>query len=83
MNEKICATAILYFDSDNVTDTHLSLRTNADPSISRIKYPQDSYNYLERVFGTSLRDDDAALQLQTFGDVKTPQGRLLAFPNTL
>lgn len=83
MNERICATALFYLDSENVTDSHLSFRMQTNSYLQDdISTGQDQYNYLERVYGTGMGCSDAAC-LQTFGDVKTPQGRLLAFPNVL
>ncbi|KAL6884769.1 hypothetical protein GGI43DRAFT_419254 [Trichoderma evansii] len=81
MNERICATALFYLDSENVTDSHLSFRMQTDSYLSDdVRAGQDQFNYLERVYGTGLKQNRAAC-LQTYGDVKTPQGRLLAFPN--
>lgn len=83
MNERICATALFYLDSENVTDSHLSFRMQTDMYLQDdMPSGQDQYNYLERVYGTGLGQYQAAC-LQTYGDVKTPQGRLLAFPNVL
>ncbi|XWW92309.1 hypothetical protein V2A60_000232 [Cordyceps javanica] len=42
----------------------------------------DAYNWLENVHGTCLGHAYAQCW-QPYGDVKTPQGRILAFPNTL
>jgi hypothetical protein len=39
---------------------------------------QDSYNWLERVYGAQLNGGEC---LQQYGSVETKQGRLLAFPN--
>ncbi|KAL7917333.1 hypothetical protein ACQKWADRAFT_307037 [Trichoderma austrokoningii] len=80
MNERICATALFYLDSENVTDSHLSFRMQTDSYLQdKISTGQDQYNYLERVYGTGLGNSGTCLQ--NYGDVKTPQGRLLAFPN--
>ncbi|KAK5991331.1 hypothetical protein PT974_09612 [Cladobotryum mycophilum] len=91
MNEKICATALFYIDSENVTSSHLSFRMPTSTYINDdMKSGQDRYNYLERVYGTAFggvgdhRDAEEGGPgscLQTFGDVETPEGRLLAFPN--
>ncbi|KAM0261009.1 hypothetical protein ACHAQJ_002444 [Trichoderma viride] len=81
MNERICATALFYLDSENVTDSHLSFRMQTDQDLQGdISTGQDQYNYLERVYGTGLGQFQASC-LQNYGDVKTPQGRMLAFPN--
>ena len=86
MNERICATALYYVGCENVTDSKLAFRMSTDSYVSdKIQTGQDEYNWLERVFGVSLGNSgglpDACLQ--TFGDVKTRQGRVLAFPNVL
>jgi hypothetical protein len=47
---------------------------------------QDAYNCLERIYGTSLAGFEISRKdsrLQTYGDVVTRQGRVLAFPNIL
>ncbi|KAL7944157.1 hypothetical protein V8C42DRAFT_327860 [Trichoderma barbatum] len=80
MNERICATALFYLDSENVTDSHLSFRMQTSTDLQHdISAGQDNYNWLERVYGTSL--DNGGPCLQNYGDVQTNQGRLLAFPN--
>ncbi|KAF4470972.1 hypothetical protein FALBO_2113 [Fusarium albosuccineum] len=84
MNEKICATALYYLDSDNVTSSHLAFRMQTTPYFNDdVSAGQDEYNYLERVYGTSLgpANGSAGSCIQNFGDVETRQGRLLAFPN--
>lgn len=86
MNEKICATALYYLDSDNITPSHLSFRMRTDMYIdTEISAGQDEYNYLERVYGTALgpAGEESSPCDQTFGDVETREGRLLAFPNVL
>ncbi|KAJ4859779.1 hypothetical protein T069G_04767 [Trichoderma breve] len=80
MNERICATALFYLDSENVTDSHLSFRMQTSAYLNeRISTGQDNYNWLERVFGTRL--GHGASCIQNYGDVKTCEGRVLAFPN--
>lgn len=82
MNERICATALFYLDSENVTESHLSFRMQTDSFLQeQISSGQDQYNYLERVYGTDLGHGSSCLQ--TYGDVRTWQGRFLAFPNVL
>ncbi len=83
MNEKIVATALFYLDSENVTDSHISFRAQTSSHLSDdIETGQDAYNWLERVYGTCLGHAYAECW-QPYGDVRTPQGRILAFPNTL
>ncbi|EEU41751.1 uncharacterized protein NECHADRAFT_87785 [Fusarium vanettenii 77-13-4] len=84
VSEKICATALYYLDSDIVTPSHLSFRTQTDSYLSdRIHAKQDEYNWLERVYGTALRGYGFSTCVQNFRDGQTKQGRLLAFPNML
>jgi hypothetical protein len=83
MNERICATALYYLDSENVTSSHLSFRMQTSPYQDDLQdiAGQDDYNWLERVYGTALSSSGACLQY--YGSVETRQGRLLAFPNVL
>ncbi|KAL9562711.1 hypothetical protein ACKAV7_013275 [Fusarium commune] len=85
MNEKIAATALYYFDSENVTPSRLSFRTQTSSYLNDdIKAGQDGYNYLERVYGTDLGTQVGFSRscVQSYGDVGTPEGRLLAFPTS-
>ncbi|KAJ3492066.1 hypothetical protein NLG97_g5475 [Lecanicillium saksenae] len=83
MNEKIVATALFYIDSENIKDSHIAFRAQTDSYLGDdIQTGQNAYNWLERVHGTCFGEDRAQCW-QPYGDVKTPQGRVLAFPNTL
>ncbi|KAH8886347.1 hypothetical protein GQ53DRAFT_727710 [Thozetella sp. PMI_491] len=86
MNEHICATALYYLDSENVTTSHLAFRTQTDRDQEDLSSlaGQDSYNWLEQVYGTALGGGGGAEQacLQYYGTVETRQAHLLAFPNT-
>lgn len=86
MNERICATALYYVDCENVTASKLAFRMSTDSYFGdKMRVGQDEYNWLEKIHGVSLGHSgglpDACLQ--TYGDVETRQGRLLAFPNVL
>ncbi|MCX5336244.1 MULTISPECIES: DUF4246 domain-containing protein [unclassified Streptomyces] len=75
MNERIVSTGIYYWDSENITESHLSFRAALDdPS-----YEQNDDNGLREVYG--LEDEDALNQV--LGSASTPAGRCLAFPNIL
>ncbi|KAF4992689.1 hypothetical protein FGRMN_7002 [Fusarium graminum] len=76
-NEHIIGTALYYLDSENVTPSHLQFRMS---TISDDDWAvgQDSFSWMERVYGTPLREGQA---VQRYGSVETKQGRLLAFPN--
>jgi hypothetical protein len=81
MNEHICATALYYLDSENVSATNLSFRMQTSAYLNEdIHVGQDSYHWLEQIYGTGLSDSSC---LQNYGSVETRQGRLLAFPNVL
>lgn len=82
MNEHICATAIYYLDSENVTESNLSFRMQTDAYLSDdVSVGQDAYHWLEQIWGTGLGNGSPCLQ--NYGSVDTRQGRLLAFPNVL
>ena len=87
MNEHICATALYYLDSENITPSHLSFRMQTSDYQDDLQAiaGQDAYNWLERVYGTSLGPsaDVTNACIQHYGNVETREGRLLAFPNTL
>jgi hypothetical protein len=82
MNEKICATAIYYLDSENIRPSSLAFRmqTSAYMEDEFEEVGQNSFTWMERVYGTYVQDYPC---LQNYGSVETVQGRLLAFPNVL
>lgn len=82
LNEKICATALYYLDSENITDSNLSFRmqTSYDQDELQSQVGQDSYHWMELNYGTTF-SLDAGSCIQTYGSVNTCEGRLLAFPN--
>ncbi|KAK2003345.1 hypothetical protein LX36DRAFT_677611 [Colletotrichum falcatum] len=79
LNEHICATALYYYDSDNVTESRLAFRTYADKEDLAVElgYDQDDYSSIERIFKIDGRGDIT----QELGSVLTREDRLLAFPN--
>jgi len=80
MNEHIVGTALYYLDSENVTPSSLKFRmqTAEDQYKLQDRVGQDSFNWIERVYGTQMRGGSC---LQQYGSVETKEGRLLAFPN--
>ncbi|KAJ5889001.1 hypothetical protein N7495_009042 [Penicillium taxi] len=81
LNEHICATALYYLDSDNVSTSNLSFRMQTSAYLNDdIDVGQDSYHWLEQIYGTYLGGRNSPC-LQNYGEVETHQGRLLAFPN--
>jgi hypothetical protein len=85
MNEHICATALYCLDSENITDSNHSFRTQTDVNIKDSEdynAELDGYHWMESVFATKLGGRSSPC-LQNYGTVKMRQGRLLAFPNVL
>lgn len=72
----IVATSIYYYSVYNCTESAISFRGEADLDMS-----SPGSGPLSTVYGASTVRDEPAYQ--TLGTVKTPQNRLLAFPNTL
>ncbi|KAI0466334.1 hypothetical protein F4859DRAFT_507430 [Xylaria cf. heliscus] len=79
LNDRIVATALYYYDCENITESVLTLHHPVDSEDLRMVPPQHEHESLERWLGIST--DDPALQ--RLGRVITRQGRLLAFPNVL
>ena len=79
LNERICASALYYYDQDNITDSHLAFRQALDHE-ELISIPeQNEFQSLERYLGV----ENEGPALQPLGQVLTREGRLLAFPNCL
>ncbi|KAG5637120.1 hypothetical protein H0H81_005713 [Sphagnurus paluster] len=83
LNEHICASAIYYYDSENITTSRLAFRQHCETDGHEIQrtiyYPQWQYDWLEAVFGCEQEGPG----LQNIGTVDTPEGRLLTWPNVL
>ncbi|TEA18032.1 hypothetical protein C8034_v011241 [Colletotrichum sidae] len=79
LNEHICATALYYYDNDNITESRLAFRTTADKEdlMMELQYEQNDYNSIESTF----KIDGGGASLQDLGSVLTRQDRLLVFPN--
>ena len=83
MNERICATALYYLDSENVTSSDLSFRMQTSAYLNDDwQVGQDAYHWMEQVYGTGLGGSSAPC-LQNYGSVETKEGRMLVFPNVL
>ncbi|KAI0788906.1 hypothetical protein C8Q75DRAFT_719280 [Abortiporus biennis] len=76
-NERIVATAIYYFDSDNIKDDRLRFRRAVDIDLMEERFAQDDDAGAHLMYG--LHRDEG--MVQEAGDVATPEGRLLVFPN--
>ncbi|KAH0565668.1 hypothetical protein GP486_000942 [Trichoglossum hirsutum] len=80
LNEHICATALYYYDSVNITESRLAFRQQSDTSeVDDISYRQDHSDWLEEVFGCE-RDGPG---VQDVGEIICKEGRLITFPNIL
>ncbi len=80
MNERIVGTCLYYLDSENITETSLAFRASTrEDEEGNWGVNGDDVTWMEEVFGAELRGGSC---LQTYGTVTTPQGRLLAFPNS-
>ncbi|KAL7921214.1 hypothetical protein ACQKWADRAFT_295867 [Trichoderma austrokoningii] len=90
LNERICATALFYYDSENITDCHLDFRTPADREelIINLNYEQSQHFPIERTFAIPHAYRDT---LQHIGGVLTTNSpstgdadtRAVFFPNLL
>ncbi|PYI01645.1 hypothetical protein BO78DRAFT_401189 [Aspergillus sclerotiicarbonarius CBS 121057] len=83
LNERICATAIYYYDSHNITDSQLSFRQRAASDLSEISYEQDQHEFIHAVYGFGpevVGFGDSPIT-QDLGSVRCRQGRLVTFPN--
>lgn len=79
-NEHICATALYYYDSSNITESRLGFRQMSDhESVENEPYEQEQHGWLEDIFG--LESQEAAIQ--DIGSVLCREGRLITFPNIL
>ncbi|ROT38455.1 hypothetical protein SODALDRAFT_333036 [Sodiomyces alkalinus F11] len=80
LNEHICATALYYYDSDNITPSHLAFRTPGDREglSGELGYEQDNFRPITMAFAI---DDPNGSTLQNLGRVLTREDRLLVFPN--
>ncbi|KAJ5664118.1 hypothetical protein N7507_004849 [Penicillium longicatenatum] len=87
LNERICATAIYYYDSENITESILAFRQRANENaIEEVYYDQGEHEFLQDIYGFSPNIDgytyDAQIT-QDLGGVVCRQGRLLTFPNVI
>ncbi|GLB36554.1 putative protein of unknown function (DUF4246) [Lyophyllum shimeji] len=79
LNEHICASAVYYYDSDNITTSRLAFRQQSSTDgVDDFVYPQNDHDFMEEIFGCEANDS-----VQDIGTVNTPEGRLLTWPNIL
>ncbi|ETW81407.1 hypothetical protein HETIRDRAFT_51381, partial [Heterobasidion irregulare TC 32-1] len=74
LNERIVSTGIYYYDSENISESHLAFRV----STTAPKYhTQDDFVCMEFLYGMKLNEG----LVQERGSVHTSDGLALAFPN--
>ncbi|KAK7182143.1 hypothetical protein DPSP01_014065 [Paraphaeosphaeria sporulosa] len=80
LNEHICASALYYYDSDNITDSYLAFReTTSQEYLADKPYEQSDHTHFELLYDI---DSDGPC-VQELGSTLTREGRLLTFPNVL
>ncbi|KAJ5376113.1 Protein of unknown function DUF4246 [Penicillium cosmopolitanum] len=84
LNERICATALYYYDNENINENTLDFRKRATID-EELSYEQGRHEFLQAVFG--FGDDVGSYggdnTTQHIGGVLCKEGRLLTFPNTI
>ena len=75
------ATAIYYYDVDNVTESRIDFRMEALLEDTELQYEQSDHVPLATVFGAESMWAEPAVQ--NLGSLLCKQGRMLAFPNSL
>ena len=78
-NENICASAIYYYESGNISESLLSFRQHVADEDMDLDYEQDDHHALETIFGF----ENDSPRIQTLGSVVTRQGRIITFPNIM
>ncbi|KAK0649728.1 hypothetical protein B0T16DRAFT_136264 [Cercophora newfieldiana] len=77
--ESIVASALYYYDQDNITDSHLAFRQSLSAEDIIMIPEQDQYEPLTTFLG--IEQEGPAVQ--PLGKVLTREGRLLVFPNVI
>ena len=85
MNECICATALYYLDSDNITDTSLSSRMHTPddlPTENKLSVGFQAYHWLKQIYGTHFGQEKSTLLAELWQRPDTP-GTTPGFPEHL
>ena len=84
-NEHICASAIYYYDSDNITEGTLSFRQRAFTDLAIWDNMKEIYQLLQDIydFPVGIYESESIDVTQELGSVVTKEGRLLTFANIL
>lgn len=78
VNERICASAIYYYDSDNITESRLSF--NAAGDSGQIRCDRDR-GKCRNLYGLPIYRGCAGNPSIGVGSIKSSPGRLVVFPN--
>ncbi|KAF8638672.1 hypothetical protein AX17_002033 [Amanita inopinata Kibby_2008] len=80
LNEHICATALYYYDTENISTSSLGFcQQSSTDDAHNVNYEQNYNRWIEDVFGC----ESWGPAVQDIGTVDTKEGRLLTFPNIL
>jgi len=83
LNERICATALYYYDSENITESKLGFRSVCNSECydeGEFEYEQGDHEPFRIIYGQSPGWDEDTTEMD-IGQVVTNEGRLLVFPN--
>ncbi|KAK9445692.1 WD40 repeat 2 [Metarhizium brunneum] len=82
LNEHICATALFYYDNENITESRLAFRTrsNREELDTGLDYQQSDYRSIARTFAIEPTPPHDST-VQDIGSVLTRSGRAVFFPN--
>ncbi|CAG7921996.1 unnamed protein product [Penicillium olsonii] len=85
LNERICASAIYYYDCENITESKLAFRQRGLNEMVDLNYEQNEHQFLQAVygFGDDIWGGFNNNITQELGAVTCKEGRLLTFPNTV
>jgi hypothetical protein len=80
LNEHICATALYYFSSENITESRLAFRQQSSRDYANgMDYEKNHDSWLEQLYG--CKNYESAIQ--EVGSDLCREGRLVTFPNIL
>ncbi|KAI1872592.1 hypothetical protein JX265_005472 [Neoarthrinium moseri] len=83
LNEHIVATSLIFFDIQNVTQSSMSFRVEADLDDSEHQYEGYNFEEIAAMYGFEYEQLEDGEAIQELGQVKIVQGRMIAYPNTL
>jgi hypothetical protein len=79
LNEHICATALFYYDSENIEPNFLEFRQHIDAQDMVSRPSQHEWEAAEAMFGV----ENEGSAVQPLGKISTRPGRWIAFPNVM